>query len=366
MNVAICSAGDLFGGVERFIVTFASELTRLPEQQVQVVLFSKGVLADTLHHEGIAATLFETPRYDITVIARIARFFRGAGIDVVHTHGYKATLLCGAAARLCGARTVKTEHGSPEPCRGVDGVKMSVNTSLDRALSRYLVDRIVYVSNDIRQRHGKYYAGIPGEVIYNGIPRWDAQPFARPRELDDRCFNIGIVGRLTAVKGHQYLLQAIKELALADLRLYVLGDGELEDELERRAHDYGLDERVFFLGFRRNADEYLRALDVVVMPSLHEGFPYTMLEAGYWGAPLIASRVGGIQEVLTDGLECLLVEPRDVGQLAGAIRTLHDNPELRHTLGRNARHTVTERFLIDDMVGKYLATYAHSLDGRLH
>jgi len=365
VNVAICSTGNLFGGVERFILTFAAHLNALPAHRALVVLFSKGVLYQKLLEQGIETTAFEQPRYDPTVVPRLVQFFRQKRVEVAHTHGYKANLLCGSAAKFSGTRVVKTEHGVVEPLEAFDRIKMSFNVGVDRFFSRYLVNRIVFVSKDIRRRTQRYYPGVQGDVIYNGIPQSESRSFSRPPELDPACFNIGIVGRLTAVKGHIYLLRALNDLPLSDMRLYVLGDGELRSELERVAQRNGLSGRVFFLGFRPNAEEYLRSLDALVMPSLYEGFPYTMLEGAYWSVPLIASRVGGLQEVLTDHCECLLVEPRNVDQLKEAIVTLYNDPTLRKTLGENARHKVMEDFLIDSMVSKYLAVYEQSLNGHV-
>ena len=125
-------------------------------------------------------------------------------------------------------------------------------------------------------------------------------------------------------------------------------------ELESFSRANGLADRVCFLGFRSNVEQYVRALDAVAMPSLHEGFPYTMLESAYWAVPLIASRVGGMSEVLTDAEECLLVEPGNVQQLGDAIVRLYGDPSLRKRIGENARRKVMENFLIDSMVRRYV------------
>jgi glycosyltransferase involved in cell wall biosynthesis len=365
VNVAVCSAGDLFGGVEKFILTFVAALERVSPHRAVVVLFAKGPLYEELRERGADVEVFDHPRYDPTVVYRLARFLKARRIDVVHAHGYKATLLAGTAARIAGARIVKTEHGALEPFASIDRIKMTINHGLDHWLSRYLVDRMVFVSHDIRRRNGRYYDGLPGEVIYNGVPRLPAVAFRKPPELDGPRFNLGIVGRLTPVKGHIYLLQAVSELPHLDLRLCILGDGELREELERFSREHDLTDRVSFLGFRRNADDYMRAMDALVMPSLHEGFPYTMLEAGYWGVPLIASRVGGICEVFTDRQDCLLVEPQDVPNLKDAIVALYSDTTLRQTIGERARRRVTTDFLVDAMVGKYVAAYDRSLGGSI-
>jgi hypothetical protein len=182
VNVAICSSGDLYGGVEKFILTFAAELNARPAHRARVVLFSKGLLGERLRERGIETELFEYPRYDLSVVFRLARFFRDKGVEVVHTHGYKASLLCSWAAKLSGTRVVKTEHGALEPFTGFDRIKMSCNVAVDRFFSRYLTDRIVYVSKDIQRRNEGCYEGVQGEVIYNGIPPAAARPPWPPPE----------------------------------------------------------------------------------------------------------------------------------------------------------------------------------------
>jgi len=366
MNIAICSSGDRFGGVERLILTLARELRSCRGYRACVVLFSKGILYDTLRRHDIETDVFDVPRYDPTVIGRLARFFKHRRIAVAHTHGYKANLLCGVAAKLSRTRIVKTEHGGLEPLMLLQRARLSANVRVDRFLSPYLIDRIVYVCKDIQRRNGKYYRSVPGEVIYNGIAPAELEPSSPGPELEPGRFHIGIVGRLTAVKGHLYLLHALRNLPFPDLRLHVIGEGELQRELEAFSRRHGLSERVHFLGFRADAAQYVRSLDAVVMPSLHEGFPYAMLEAGYWGVPLIASRVGGMQEVLSDGNECLLVEPRNVEQLSAAIERLHRDADPRKEIGENARRNVRENFLIDSTAKKYLAVYEESLNGRIH
>src|SRR5205814_5561137 len=249
MNIAICSSGDLFGGVERLILTLARELRSCRRYRACVVLFSKGILYDTLRRHDIETEVFDVPRYDVRVIGRLARFFKDRHIAVAHTHGYKANLLCGLAAKLSRTRIVKTEHGLVEPLMPFERVRLSANVRVDRLLSPYLIDRIVYVSKDIQRRNGTYYEGIPGEVIYNGIAHSPLESCGPTPELQRGLFHLGIVGRLIAVKGHIYLLQALERLTLSDLRLHVIGEGELRQDLEKYSQEHGLSERVHFLGF---------------------------------------------------------------------------------------------------------------------
>jgi glycosyltransferase involved in cell wall biosynthesis len=114
---------------------------------------------------------------------------------------------------------------------------------------------------------------------------------------------------------------------------------------------------VHFLGFRRNVYDFIAHCDALLMPSLHEGLPYTLLEGMALGTPIIASRVGGLAEVLQDEITALLVPPSDVGSLAHAILRLHDSPALRLDLGAQAQRVQQARYSLKAMTESYLGIY---------
>ena len=116
-----------------------------------------------------------------------------------------------------------------------------------------------------------------------------------------------------------------------------------------------------FLGFRRHIYDYLAHSDALLMPSLHEGLPYTLLEAMALGIPIIASRVGGLEEVLGDGATALLVPTGDCPALARAITRLHADPDLRRRLSENARRLQQAQYSLERMTERYLAVYREAL-----
>jgi glycosyltransferase involved in cell wall biosynthesis len=115
--------------------------------------------------------------------------------------------------------------------------------------------------------------------------------------------------------------------------------------------------RVSFLGFRDNVYDYIAHADALLMPSHHEGLPYTLLEALSLGTPVIASRVGGLAEVLTDRETALLVEPRDPGEIAQAVRTLAETPELAKKLACNGQALIASQFTADEMARRYRSLF---------
>jgi glycosyltransferase involved in cell wall biosynthesis len=150
---------------------------------------------------------------------------------------------------------------------------------------------------------------------------------------------------------------------LHNVRLYVFGDGPLETHYRLQAERAGLAGVVRFMGFRPNVQDYLRRLDLLVMPSLHEGLPFTLLEAMYHRVPVVASRVGGLAEVIRDGINGVLIQPGDPAGLAAAIEQLYRDADRRRRISENAYHTVIDNFLIDGMADQYLAIYRQAMAG---
>lgn len=362
INLALCSTGELYGGVEQFIYTFSNYLKNNTKINFIVVLFHKGLLYEKLKESNIETYLFLGSKYNFFTIRQLVRILKERKINVVHTHGYKANILCSIAAKICKIKLVKTEHGKIEPSTGYSRFKMQINHKIDRIVSRLLLDEIVFVSKDIESYYKRYYKNMRSTVIYNGIPRIKADSYKNLQDFDYDAFNIGIVGRLTEIKGHIFLLRALKNLiGLGNIKLNIFGNGHLREELMGYCNKNDISSIVTFHGFKENIHDYMAALNLLVMPSLHEGMPYTLLEAMYLKTPIVASDVGGLKEISENNVDVILVPPADEGSLEKAIRFLYDNSESRKHLTINAYNKVTENFLINKMTERYFVVYVNLL-----
>lgn len=363
LSLALCAPGELWGGVEQCVETLASRLTTLGIPVIVITLFD-GPLRARLEQSGIAVTVAAgSGPYDPRAVVEIVRVLRRHRVNVLHTHGYKATILGAIAAKTVGARLVRTEHGRLEPSAGIERLKMSVHERMEIMASRYAADAVVFVSNDVRCHSATTGTARIERVIYNGIEPFsvsDDESRQVREDLSDTAgaFRVGIVGRIVPVKGHSYLLEAFRIIGSSlNARLYVFGEGPLENEHRRFSEAAGLANGVRFMGFKRNVRAYLKSLDVLVMPSLHEGLPYTLLEAMYSKVPVIASRVGGLAEVIDHGVTGILVPPADPSALAAAIERLYRDPKLRDSLAKNGFAKTCEQFLVDSMTASYIDVY---------
>ena len=367
LRVAICAAGEIWGGVERFIVTISAGLRDVGIDPL-VVLFHDGFVAETLRREGIdVETLARFSKYDPRLIARLRRLLRERSINILHLHGYKASIVGSLAAATLRIKTVKTEHGCLEPLPGWAALpthsRMAANTIIDRAVSRCFVDGVVFVSRDIQQRLGRGGERVPQHVIYNGIPPITPSPAVQARAAGKNgTFDVGIVGRIDKVKGHDVLFRALVHLKHLDrLRVHVFGTGPLEGECRDLCRTLQLDDTVQFHGFEPAIHDRMATLDLVVMPSRHEGLPYALLEAMYLKVPVVASGVGGLREVLERQRCGVLVEPNQPERLAAAIERLYQDAPLRACLAQRAFNVVRRDFLIDNMVRQYSDVYRQVL-----
>lgn len=168
--------------------------------------------------------------------------------------------------------------------------------------------------------------------------------------------------RLVPVKGHRHLIDAVARMpGRKNVVLWLAGDGRLMAELRRHVAHLGLEDTVVFLGARNDIPALLRAADIVVLPSLQDTMPFTVMEAQILGKPVVASRVGGIPEMIESGKTGILVEPGDATALAGALQQLVENRDLRHQLGSRAARWGAKAWSADRMARRVLHLYERAV-----
>jgi glycosyltransferase involved in cell wall biosynthesis len=203
-------------------------------------------------------------------------------------------------------------------------------------------------------------------VIDNGI---DFSEFASVRPSEDLesakegRLAVGVVGRLTAGKGHQRLFEAMPRVLSENpsVVLFVIGDGPLREALVALGKRLGIDSKLVFTGRRDDMPSVYAALDVVVLPSLYEGMPLVVLESLAASKAIIATQVGSIPEVIRNEVTGLLVEPDNSASLAIAIRRLIADATMRQSLGANGHAFARDHFSAAAMTRKYLSVYESAM-----
>jgi glycosyltransferase involved in cell wall biosynthesis len=293
---------------------------------------------------------------------------------ILHTHTAKAGALARAAAVIAGrARPpiiVHTFHG--HVLKGYFGPgRTAFFRQVERVLARQS-DVLIAVSPEVRDELVEHGVA-PSEkfaVIRLGIPL-DERLGDVSAELDFRrlygiaedAFVVGWVGRMTGVKDTGAVLEiarATRERGV-DCVLCMVGDGPDRERLEQLAHDLGIARATFFVGYQEDVAGYYRLFDAFVLPSVNEGTPVSAIEALASGTPVVATRVGGVPDVVRDGVDGFLVEPGDTEAAAERLAELARDPALRKRLGDagrevRARYSVTR--LVDDVDRLYRSLLA--------
>jgi glycosyltransferase involved in cell wall biosynthesis len=244
--VAICAAGEIWGGVEQCVFTLARELPRTGFSPL-VVLFHEGLLAARLRAAGVEVRVLPGGRYDLRAVARLRDLVRRERIRLLHVHGYKAAVAAACTRPGLDLRIVKTEHGLLEPREALaDGwrhARLALNHWLDRLATRG-VDTRVFVSRALEATASRRPTDC---VIHNGV---EPQPHDEGTTLSADRFHIAIVGRVCRVKGHRHLIEALARLPEREgVQLHVFGAGPLEAECRRLAEARAVTGSIVFHGF---------------------------------------------------------------------------------------------------------------------
>jgi len=340
--------------------------------QFVFVLFNDGSLAQKLRETGARVYVIQERGFplDVSIVFRLTRILRTERITVVHTHGYKSNVIGGLAARLTKRPLlVRTEHGMPPPISRTGHFSVSPFSVLDYLIGRSWTDCIIAVSRDLSLILAKRYPPRHIRTIYNGV---DIAPHTDPLRvhhlrsefaLSANDAVIGIFCRLMPIKALDIFLRAARLITVnvQNVRFFVVGDGPLYDSLRSEAQRLGLERRMTFTGFRHDALDLVRMMQVIVLSSLHEGLPMILLEAMALGKPVVATRVGGIPELIQDGVTGILVPPADPDSLANACLDLIRKPSIAEELGRRAQHQVEAHFTAEKMLEDLLKVYADCL-----
>jgi glycosyltransferase involved in cell wall biosynthesis len=314
-----------------------------------------------------------SPVRDAVAAWRLARIIRRVKPDVVHTHTAKAGAVGRAAALLAGPRrpvVVHTFHG--HVLRGYFGragtlVFRAIETILARA-----TDRLIAVSPEVRDE--LVGLGVAPEskfsVVRLGIelePRisFDGDPaeVRRRHGIGADRFVVGWFGRMTAVKRTDDLLTTLAALRErgVDALLLLVGDGDDRERLEQRAHDLGLARSCLFLGYQEDVAPWYAVCDAVMLTSASEGTPVTIIEALAAGRAVVATRVGGVPDVVDEGETGFLVRPGDTRALAERLEILAREPDRRMAMGETGRERVLRRYAVERLVDDVDALYRELL-----
>lgn len=310
------------------------------------------------------------PAQDFRCVLELYGLIKRERFDIVHCHGSKAGLVGRMAAWLAGAPVIIVTIHNFVVYEEVPLFKRLLFTRGEEFLGRKTTG-IITVSRALKTEMAKKF-GIPEDkvaAIYNGI---DLERFRVEKNLAGLRKDYGIgedipivgtVARMAPQKGLRYFVEAAAMLVKEGCTgiFFIVGDGPLRPELEVQADRLGLKGRLIFTGYQSDIVSFLKMFDIFVIPSIAEGLSITTIEAMAAGKPVIASRVGGLPELVKHEQNGLLVPPRDAGALTRAIKYLIRQPELCKNMGQTGNNMVIKEFTKKTMIAKTAEFYRKCL-----
>jgi glycosyltransferase involved in cell wall biosynthesis len=346
---------------DRFDVDIVSGPTEGPEGSIEEAVRDAGI--DLIREPHLRRN--PSPYHDWKALSNLTKLFRKKQYHIVHTHTSKA----GYIGRLAAARAgipivVHTPHGHV-----FHGYFSHPISRFYIALESYAAkktDRIIVLTDREVEEHLAKGVGQRRQykTIFSGIDLTPYEAAGDQRDVTRQALGIapnqllvGAVGRLEPIKGFAYFIGAAQIVAKAhpDVRFVLVGDGALRRELTEVARPMG--DQFRFLGLREDVPALMAAMDICVLPSLNEGMGRVLLEAGAAATPAVATKVGGVPDVVRHGETGLLVPPHDEEALAQGIMTILRDSEMRMNLGKEARAHVVPAYGVDRMVHRIEQLY---------
>lgn len=355
--------GGEFGGAERHILNLANAADPKEVMFLICCLF-EAPFAQIAKRAGLEIEVLPMHhKFDFKVTPQLTALIKEKNIDLVHTHGVRGNLLGRLAARLAGGVPVITTVHSLLSRDYPGFLTRQVNLCLER-MGWGMTAHFIAVSQSLRQELIKW--GIPADkvtTVYNGLDFSEFQGknnfFRQQMGYPPEVPLVGVIARLHPVKGHRLFLECAKIILgrKPKVRFLIVGSGPERPFLELLAKKFQIWDQVTFTGYRTDIPEILASLDVLVVPSLWEGFGLTAAEGMAANIPVVATNVGGLPEIVKTGETGLLVPANDPLALAEGVLWMLDHPEEAREMTRKGSELVHMEFTAEIMARRTLEVY---------
>ena len=362
------------GGAERLMVPILKHLSRAHFDPYVCAMQSKdgNTMADEIRALGVPVECLNIKHLrELNAIPRLTNYLKSIRADIVHTQLEAANILGNISAKLLRLPSVCTIHVMPS----LDvRTKTKLHQKVEWFTLRHFCDRVISVSEEARQYHLEISGASEEQVmtIYNGIDLSAFSDMDYAQERSSTRAELGIpldadvlvtVAVLRPPKGIQFLIRALPAIVASHPNTYylIVGSGSHHEALMQEAGKAGVKERVVFAGMRKDVARLLATSDIFVLPTLTEALPTVLAEAMAAKLPLIASRVGGIPEMITNGQNGFLIEPEDLKGLASACIRLLENPDERAAMSAEGWRIVNQKFSIERQVEQLRDLYLQQL-----
>ncbi len=363
----LISGGDT-GGAKTHIISLLKGLNKRID--ARIICFIEDTFYEDVLAAGIPIKVFkQKSRSDMSVINRLTDEINQEGYDIIHCHGARANFIAQFLKGKLDKPFITTIHSDYKLDFKDNFYKRLVYTSLN-TISLRRFDFFVAVSDSFKEM--LIERGFKRDrifVTYNGIDMGIPEDHVSKDEflgrygIEDKGFPIvGILARLDKVKDHRTFIEAARQvLKTTEVDFLIAGEGAEEASLKELVKDYGLESRVHFIGFVKDPYSFFNAIDVNVLTSVSESFPYVILEGARMKKPVVSTKVGGIARLVDDGENGYLCQTGDWKAIGDRILSLVKDGALAKFFGQKLYKAAEDRFSYDSMAESHIATYSQIL-----
>ncbi len=370
INILHVYQNSKVGGIQQQILNLMRSYDTNTFRPAFCCLGPKKEIGEEIERLGFKSIALNRARYhkfSPGIITDLYRIIKEEKIHILRTHKYRANLYGRIAGWFANTPVIIASLHIDYGDKDVNAGRKIANRMLAG-----VTDIVVAVSDSVKRDSVRYDRLDPSRitVIHNGVDTYTFNPeraFQCPGKdlsIEKKDVVIGCIGRIVHSKGLSYLLEALPYIRqrCRSVKLLIVGDGSLKDDLREQAGRLRIADRVIFAGRRRDIPDLLSRIDVFVLPSVKEGLPNAILEAMAMGKPIVATNVGGIPEVLKHGVSGFIVPPRDIESLSRAVVSLLDDRNLAKRLGHESRKCILEHYSIHSTVLKWQTLYLSLLE----
>lgn len=363
----LISGGDT-GGAKTHIISLLKGLNKRID--ARIICFIEDTFYEDVLAAGIPIKVFkQKSRSDMSVINRLTDEINQEGYDIIHCHGARANFIAQFLKGKLDKPFITTIHSDYKLDFKDNFYKRLVYTSLN-TISLRRFDFFVAVSDSFKEM--LIERGFKRDrifVTYNGIDMGIPEDHVSKDEflgrygIEDKGFPIvGILARLDKVKDHRTFIEAARQvLKTTEVDFLIAGEGAEEASIKELVKDYGLESRVHFIGFVKDPYSFFNAIDVNVLTSVSESFPYVILEGARMKKPVVSTKVGGIARLVDDGENGYLCQTGDWKAIGDRILSLVKDGALAKFFGQKLYKAAEDRFSYDSMAESHIATYSQIL-----
>lgn len=357
-----------WGGAQKNVFELAKAMKE-KGHSVSVALGGAGILQKRLEDEGIKTYPISDLQRDISIKKEIGSFrelfrlIKRERPDILHLHSTKAAALGSLAGRLLKIKSViVTVHGFA--FNEDRSLSQKVTIAFFSWLTMIFAHKTIVLSKR-EYLQAEHFPGVKEKIVsislgmkppifmsINGAKQMIGKLIGMDAVTMSKKIVIGTIAELHPNKGLTFLINAMKQVSKdhPDAICIIIGDGEETSALHLKIKESGLENTVFLTGYIEDASDYLKAFNIFVLPSLKEGLPYAILEAGCASLPVVATTVGGVPEIVEDMRSGVLIQPKNERELSHALSFMIEHPTMRRQYGTSLRENVIQNFSLEKMI----------------